>query len=156
MTARRINVRRRRLAAMGGAAAITAWLAAAPGTADAATFFVPCFGPNGGAAGLVNAINMANGNGMADTIELAPLCTYTLTTVNNTTGEPNGLPVITSDITIDGNGATIQRSFAPGTPDFRILAAHNANLVLSRVTIRNGHGVSRGAGVFDGPDNSAG
>ena len=42
-----------------------------------------------------------------DTIELGAGCTYSLTAVDNYWYGPNGLPPITSDITIDGNGATI-------------------------------------------------
>src|SRR5512146_3240098 len=73
-------------------------------TAQAASISAPCT-----VAGLISAINTANANGQADTISLAANCTYTLTTANNT-GDHNasGLPVIASDITINGNGATIQ------------------------------------------------
>jgi hypothetical protein len=48
---------------------------------------------------------------VADTLELGSGCTYTLTTVNNSWYGPNGLPPIASDITIEGNGATIIRAF---------------------------------------------
>jgi hypothetical protein len=46
---------------------------------------------------------------------------YTLTAVNNDWYGPNGLPPITSSITIEGNGSTIERSAAAGTPTFRLL-----------------------------------
>jgi CSLREA domain-containing protein len=49
----------------------------------------------------------------ADTIVLDAGATYVLTTVDNDMGAlggPNGLPVIASDIQIDGNGARIERS----------------------------------------------
>ena len=74
--------------------------------------------PVGCCCTLVNAITAANtdsatggcpaGNG-ADTIVLPTGSTQTLNSVNNNTYGPNGLPVITSAITIDGNGSTIAR-----------------------------------------------
>ncbi len=93
---------------------------------------------------LINAINTANGNGKADTINLVPGCTYTLTTTNNTTDGPNGLPSITSTITINGNGATIQRDLSftcpeVSNPEFRIFhVASGGNLTLNDVTVSNG------------------
>jgi hypothetical protein len=137
---------RSRLAALGCAALVAAGLTVAtPGAARAATISVPCSGPNGGAAGLIAAINTANGNRVDDTIALSPLCTYTLTTANNNTNGPTGLPAITSDITIDGNGATIRRSPATGTPDFRIfLNTGMGDLTLSRVNVRDGRAPSGG------------
>ena len=48
------------------------------------------------------------GNGV-DTIELPVDVTITLTAVDNTTTGENGLPVVASAITINGNGATIER-----------------------------------------------
>src|SRR6187200_1065058 len=62
---------------------------------------------------LIAAINSANSNTEADTITLAPGL-YTLAAINNTNEVPdvnppvaaNGLPVITSAITIIGAGAT--------------------------------------------------
>jgi hypothetical protein len=63
-------------------------------------------------AELIAAIHTANGNDEADTLELATNCVYTLTMVDNSDEPygPNGLPQITSEITIHGNGATIERS----------------------------------------------
>jgi hypothetical protein len=92
--------------------------------ADAATFNVPCT-----ADGLIGAIEEANKNGPnPDTIELAADCTYALTAVYAALPTnyaywygPSGLPAIASDITVEGNGATIMRSSTPGTPPFRLL-----------------------------------
>jgi hypothetical protein len=75
-----------------------------------------------GTCTLVRAINAANkdttanencsqGSG-ADTLVLPANSTQTLTTVNNLYIGPIGLPVITSTITIAGNGSTIARSSA--------------------------------------------
>ena len=56
-------------------------------------------------------VNSANGSG-GGTINLAPRCDYALTTADN--GE-NGLPVVTSRIAVNGNGATID-----GTSSVRV------------------------------------
>ncbi len=115
--------------------------------ARAATFYIA----DGDVAGLIAAINTANGNGEADTINLAAGGTYTLTAVDNTTDGANGLPSITSAITIEGHGATIERSSAGGTPLFRIFhVASNGNLTLSELTIANGKGAAdtHGGGIY--------
>lgn len=95
---------------------------------------------NNDVSGLSGAIQTANSDGQADTIVLARNGTYTLTTVNNSTAGANGLPVITStNLTIDGNGATIARSSAAGTPAFRILfIGANASVTLEDVLISGG------------------
>ncbi|MGQ0594417.1 MAG: choice-of-anchor Q domain-containing protein, partial [Gammaproteobacteria bacterium] len=59
--------------------------------------------------------------------------------VNNTTDSPNGLPSVTSTITLNGNGLTLQRSTVTGTPEFRLLhVADTGNLTLNQITLRNG------------------
>ena len=61
----------------------------------------------------------------------------TLTAVNNATNGNNGLPVVTSAITIEGNGNTISRQ--SGSPNFRILAVGSGgNLTLNSATISGG------------------
>ncbi len=107
---------------------------------------------NGGCT-LINAITAANSNAAtngcpagdppdigADTIVLPPNSLQILTTVNNVTHGPNGLPVITSDITINGQGSTISR---PSTaPAFRIFEVYSyyeeASLTLQQTTISGG------------------
>ncbi len=110
----------------------------------AATFIIS----NGDVAGLIAAINAANANPDADTINLATGGTYNLTAVDNTERYygPNGLPVINSPITINGNGATIQRSSAAGTPEFRIFIISNglSQLTLNGLTIAGGKGSGGG------------
>ena len=94
-------------------------------------------------AGLKAAITAANTNGQDDIINLAPKGTYTLTTVDNSGNgnddRPNGLPLIGNDgghsLTINGNGATIARSSAQGTPAFRFLHISGATVNISGVTI---------------------
>jgi hypothetical protein len=98
-------------------------LALAVGASHAASMTVS------GTCALSNAINNANtdsdtdgaegcptGSG-ADILNLKANTIYTLNTVNNVNQGPNGLPLITSIITINGNGATIRRSNELGTPD---------------------------------------
>jgi hypothetical protein len=63
----------------------------------------------GDVAGLITAINLANGNGQSNTIVLAASSEYALSAVNNFWYGPDGLPAITSNLTIQGNGATIER-----------------------------------------------
>jgi len=99
----------------------SASLAAPPGN-------VPCAA---GAAGLVAAINAANSAG-SGTINLAAGCHYSLTTPDN--GE-NGLPAVTSQIVMNGNGATID-----GTGSVRILEVDgpSGSLSLQNVTLTGG------------------
>ncbi len=98
---------------------------------------------------LIADINTANGNGLTNTINLtASSGIYTLTVANNSTDGPTGLPVITSPhlLTINGNFATIERSFATGTPAFRLFdVASGAALMLKNVTLEDG--LAKGAGV---------
>jgi predicted outer membrane repeat protein len=65
------------------------------------------------------------------TLSLAPGCHYVLTA---------GLPMVTQDLTIIGNGATLNRSYAPGTPAFTILSVDGAALTLTNLNFRNGNG----------------
>lgn len=96
---------------------------------------------------LIRAINSANndagiggctaGSG-EDKIVLPADSTQTLTAaVNDATFGPTGLPVIRSEMTINGRGSTIRR--ASSAPDFRILAVVNTgNLTLQRTTLTGG------------------
>ena len=59
-----------------------------------------------------------------DTLELVAGSTHTLTAVDNGTYGDTGLPVVSSPITIEGNGSTITR--ANGAPAFRIFAINSA------------------------------
>ena len=98
--------------------------------------------------GLKSAIVTTNSNSQDDTINLATNVSagtgsYTLSSVDNATSGPNGLPVITADgvhtLTINGNGATIWRSTSSGTPDFRILFVGGASATINALTLRNGN-----------------
>ena len=114
----------------------------------------------GGSCSLINAIRSANedrsvggcpaGSG-ADTLHLRAGATYTLNEVNNSTDGPNGLPSVTSEIVIEGSGATIQRSYATDTPSFRLFhVAAGGALTLTGVTVRNGDAtIGQGGGIYN-------
>jgi hypothetical protein len=121
-------------------ATLALWLALGQLPALAATIAV------GGACTLVDAITAANtdaatgrcsaGSG-ADTVVLPPGSTQTLTRVNNDTYGPTGLPMISSVITIAGQGSTIAR--AGGAPAFRLLAVtRTGDLTLLETTVSGG------------------
>ncbi len=103
---------------------------------------------NGDSAGLIDAINAANADPTTPaTIHLANNGTYVLTTaVSGASG--TGTPQITSKITINGNGATVQRSFATGIPNFRIfIVAADGDATMNDLTVRAGHTTGFGAGI---------
>ena len=141
--------RRRTVLAVVAAAALVA-LGRSDARAAGGNWTVPCSGSGGGTAGLIARINDANTGGGANTINLAAGCTYTLTAVNNSTANgANGLPLITSDLTINGNGATIARDTAGGTPDFGLFEVDGvgAALRLNAVTLSGGVAFSSGIGT---------
>ena len=95
----------------------------------------------GDSAGLVTAIVTANTNAGADTVVLnpdpEPVCTYTFSTGYG--GGPNALPALGDTLTIEGNGATIERSTTGGPPNFRIFeVGAGAIVTINGLTIRNG------------------
>jgi hypothetical protein len=102
---------------------------------------------------LVAAINTANSVG-GDTISLASECTYGLTTVdNNGTNGANGLPVITSPITINGNDAAITRATELSFRIFEV--ANGGHLTFNNLTVSNGRAdgngnAGNGGGIFVG------
>ncbi|MCX6030394.1 MAG: hypothetical protein NT169_13995 [Chloroflexi bacterium] len=103
--------------------------------------------------GLIDAINAVNTDALtggcpagsgADIIALQT--DVSLVAVNNTTFGATGLPVVTSQVTIRGDGHTISRSTSAGIPKFRILAvAGGGELTLEGVTITNGRTQEFGA-----------
>ncbi|MFI0772965.1 hypothetical protein ACH4TQ_50345 [Streptomyces sp. NPDC021218] len=94
--------------------------------------------------GLVAAINQANTNG--GRITLAPRCTYTLTTPDN---PDDGLPEITGDVTISGNGSTIRRD-PDATEDFRIFhVVSGGTLTLKSLTVSGGVSGGSGGGALN-------
>jgi len=94
------------------------------------------------AESLIRAINMANDSpATTTTLRLDPDCTYELTSVYVTDGpHPGaGLPAVTSAIIIDGQSATIRRSGAAGTPDFRFFNVEEpGSLTLNNLALTGG------------------
>jgi len=116
-------------------------------SASASVLSVAC-----NASALVAAIHSANTNGAANTLVLATDCTYRLRAIDNDHRGPNGLPVITSAMTIVGNGTVIKRSRNPATPPFRLFFVDTTGeLTLQDLTIRNGQ-ASAGSPGLRGPD----
>ena len=93
----------------------------------------------GDVACLIEAIKTANANGEKNRITLGA-GTFTLTTVDNNTHGPNGLPSITGGLTITGAGAdTTRLERAAGAPPFRLLhVAATGVLTLEGLTLRGG------------------
>jgi hypothetical protein len=90
---------------------------------------------------LIADINAANTGGGLNTITLVAGNTFTLTAADNSTDGPTGLPVIAANdsLTIRGNGDTVERSTATGTPAFRLLdVASGASLALENLTLQGG------------------
>ena len=133
------------VAAVGGGLVLA--LGAGPAAQASTTVSVPCSGPAGGTARLIAAISAANSTGGA-TINLAAGCTYQLTAANNTspTLGGNGLPVITSPITLNGPGTTI----AGNGSTFRILeVSATGNLTVQGLTITGGTTQGMGGGILN-------
>src|SRR5580692_7724240 len=95
---------------------------------------VPC-----SAAALASAITGASSG---ETLNLAKFCVYKLT---------EALPEVGTDLTINGNQSTIERSYASGTDDFTILD-NDGELVLNKVNFRNGDSDSDFAGAIYNDD----
>src|SRR5262252_5202547 len=97
--------------------------------------------PAGDGACLIDAITTANANGEANTITMEA-GTYTLTTVHNDTDGPNGLPSVTSTLTITGVGAettSIERQAS--APAFRLMhVGETGSLTLGGLTLKGGGG----------------
>ncbi len=143
--------------------------AAATSRTPAATIVVTTFIPDinaDGACSLMEAMVNANNDAAthvdcaagagSDVIELAA-GSYTLTVPHNNTDDGTGLPVITSSMTLNGNGAVIERSAVPGTPDFRLFFVNAAgNLTLNDLTVQNGLVNTDGTGVGGGGVYNAG
>jgi hypothetical protein len=134
-----MSARRRTAALVLPLAAVLA--TAAPSSAGAATINVAC----GNTAALNAAITSANSTTAADTIEVtgAPCGSgasagFVLTSAAapGSGGNDTGLPIVTQPLTINGHGATIQRSSS--APNFRLLFASGAALNLNGLVLASG------------------
>jgi hypothetical protein len=135
-------------------------LALGQGVSQAATITVTTNKPginSDGKCSLIEAIINANndaathpdcapGSG-ADTIVLPRRRTHTLTSAHGNFYGSTGLPVITSPITIQGNGAKIVRK--KSSPPFRLMAVNSSgDLTLQNVALSGGSS-SFGGGVLN-------
>jgi hypothetical protein len=118
----------------------------------------------GSGCDLIEAINSANNNiseggcvaqsSYGDDIILLPpeISTHTLTTVNIDSLGATGLPLITSHITIEGEGTnhiSIERSEAFGIPKFRIFQVRSGgSLILKNIRIVGGDVDALGGGLY--------
>lgn len=109
---------------------------------------------------LIDAISSANADAAVggcsagsggDTLVLVTGSEHIVTEVHNATYGPTGLPVISSEITIQGNESTIKRDNS--APEFRLITVNQyGNLTLQQVTITGGfvsgeYFVGRGGGI---------
>ena len=110
---------------------------------------------------LIDAINTANSSPNPDVINLEADCLYTFHEIDNnadldgTSHEDGGnaLPVISTYITINGNGARLMRAGASGTPEFRFFVVTiDGKLTLNDLSLENGEILSvpysRGGAIF--------
>ncbi|MEU9242297.1 hypothetical protein [Streptomyces sp. NPDC048385] len=82
------------------------------------------------------------------TVNLKAGCTYTLTDATPP-NDDNGLPVITNNVTINGNGDTITRAATAANFRFFEINGPQGNLTLNILTLSNGHasgGLGNGRG----------
>lgn len=98
----------------------------------------------------LDAVNAAGGG----VIRLAPGSVHSLNRVAAVNGLEggSGLPSVTTEVTIEGNGALVERSPAPGTPPFRIVyVAPQGRLTLRDLTVRHGltEGYTDGGGLWN-------
>ena len=106
--------------------------------------------PSGDVSCLIEKVNQANANGEADTINLEG-GTYTLMSVDNTIDGPNGLPSITSPITINGTGAETTVIERDSIDEFRIFhVGIGGTLILEGLTVTGGDAnYNKGGGIFN-------
>jgi hypothetical protein len=133
--------------------ASAALLAFSAATAEARTFRCA----SGDVQCLVSSIADANANGRNKNTIRLEAGTYTLVDVDNTTDGANGLPSITSTLTIvaEGTGASIVRDTT--APSFRIFhVASTGHLTLQQVSVMGGVANDLRAGNGGGLFNSGG
>jgi len=88
---------------------------------------------------LLEALQAANADPEADRIELGPGSLHRLAAVNHRREGGNGLPAVTGTVVVEGRGAVVERSPAPGTPIFRLLRVEaGGDLTLRDLTLRRG------------------
>ena len=123
---------------------------------SSATFRV---GP-GDTASLIASIAAANADGdTSNTIFLAPGSTYVFTAPDNYWYGPDALPAIGSNLTIEGNGSTLERSSTAGAFRFFYVSSGLENLAAGNLTLNNltlEGGLARGGDGIAGGGGGAG
>ncbi len=90
----------------------------------------------------------------ADTLQLVAGATYTITDIDNTLYGFNGLPAVTSVITIDGNGAVIERD---AIANFRLFAVDSGgSLTLEDLWLTGGNAIGGTGGSGEPSDDGGG
>lgn len=85
-----------------------------------------------------------------DTVNLPQNGFFQLTEAHNSQFGPTGLPVITSEVTIEGNGSAIARKDSEGDPEFRLLAVDTSgDLTIRNLTLQDGYIEGGGAGILN-------
>ena len=114
----------------------------------------------GGSGAASDCSGHAGGSGSPYTVVLEAGQTYTLSAIDNYWFGPDGLPPISAAVTIQGNGARIERSSVGGTPAFRFFYVSGGlsgipagELTLQDLTLSNG--LAQG-GSADGGGGGAG
>ncbi len=103
-------------------------------------------------ASLIADMNTANSNGQSNTINLTA-STYDLLNIDNYWYGPNGLPAISSNLTIHGNGAVLQRD-SDANGEFRLFyVSGGMELSAGSLTMDN---VTLEGGIAKGGDSNAG
>lgn len=120
-------------------AALTTAAAFGTNTARAEVFNIP----DGDAPALVAAANAANSNSEADVINLAAGGTYYLSYANST----ETALLLTADVTINGNGATLDRSSVVMRHiEISAVSAQAPSVVLNDVIFQNGYTAASSGG----------
>jgi uncharacterized repeat protein (TIGR01451 family) len=106
--------------------------------------------------GLIAQINVANAAG-GGTITLPANTIYDFTLADNSTNGANALPVITTNITIVGNGATVDTIERTGSIAFRLFdVASGGSLTLENLTLEGGLAQGTGSAAEGGAIYSSG
>jgi hypothetical protein len=100
----------------------------------------------GDTATLIADMQTANANGDPSNVINLTNSNYIIKSANNNDYGPNGLPAVENNLTIHGNGATIERFVQAGflTPDFRLFYVPggglfgSGSLTIDNVTLENG------------------
>jgi hypothetical protein len=108
----------------------------------------------GGAKAAADCTGKTQGSGSPYTIDLGAAGPYDLSAVDNYWFGPDGLPPISADITIDGNGNTIART---GSTDFRFFYVSgglsgipSGTLTLNDLALQNGDAQGGGSAAGGG------